>query len=491
MNHLTIAWRNIRRNTRRSALTLVAIATGTTAILLFTGHVNDTVNALQTVTVRSTGHLQVVAHDYLNFGRGNPGRFSIHDYPRLIATLQADAVLKPLVTVITPTLDVDGVAGNFAANTSTGFVGEGVVPADRDKLLAWDSFDTGIKPSLSHLDAAVPDGAVVGMGLAQLLEICPQLRTKDCLQRDAGKGPITVKAAPVKNDSVKDGSARDDSGKAADIKDASQELPAALQRLAAQAPAASPETGPVQIDLLTASPTGLPNAIRVRVLQADRQAVRQIDNMYVSLPLNLAQRLVFGPDERAASAIVIQLRHTADLERARARIETLAAGFSQPLDVLTFHQVNPIYDQIMQNYNMIFGFIATLISIITTFSIIGCINMAVSERTAEIGTLRALGFSRTTIRSIFIVEGALLGLIGAAIGAVAAIVLGDVIIDQIGLSWTPPGRTMPVPIRVDVFSDHSLIWGALLCVTVLSCLSALWPAGTAAKLEVTEALRHA
>ena len=68
----------------------------------------------------------------------------------------------------------------------------------------------------------------------------------------------------------------------------------------------------------------------------------------------------------------------------------MIASFSQPLDVLSFHQVNPIYDQIVQNYNMIFGFIATLISIITTFSIIGCINMAVSERTVEIGTLRAL-----------------------------------------------------------------------------------------------------
>ena len=88
-------------------------------------------------------------------------------------------------------------------------------------------------------------------------------------------------------------------------------------------------------------------------------------------------------------------------------------------------------------------------------------------------------------------EGALLGLIGAVIGAVTAIVLSDFIIDQLGFSWTPPGRTLPVPIRVDVFADHNLIWGAILCVTALSCLSALWPAGAAAKLEVTEALRHA
>ena len=94
------------------------------------------------------------------------------------------------------------------------------------------------------------------------------------------------------------------------------DVPPELRVLSEQAPRAAAATGPVQIDLLTASPTGLPNAIRVRVLQADRQAIRQIDNMYVSMPLNLAQRLVFGPDEHAVSAVVVQLRHTDDLGRA-------------------------------------------------------------------------------------------------------------------------------------------------------------------------------
>ncbi|MEM7678275.1 MAG: FtsX-like permease family protein, partial [Myxococcota bacterium] len=252
---------------------------------------------------------------------------------------------------------------------------------------------------------------------------------------------------------------------------------------------AAPPQDEAAIELLSASPGGLPNVVRLKVLEAERQAVRQIDSIYIGVPLSLAQRLVFGPDERAASAIIIQLNQTDMMPAAKTRLRTLIKDFDQELEVLTFQQISPVYGQILANYASIFQFIAILMAVITLFSIVNAINMAIGERVGEIGTLRALGFQRSIIRRIFIYEGAILGILGSIVGALTAVGLA-LVINASALSWTPPGRSTPIPLRVDIFAAPSLILYTVLGLSLVACLSALWPSNSAAKMEVTEALRH-
>lgn len=466
VNPIEIAWRNLRRNARRSALTLLAIVVGTMAILIFGGYVNDTIQGLQTSTVRTYGHLQVVPRDYLDFGRGNPGRFSIRDYDRLIAAIRSDPVLSPMLNVVTPVLDVEGVAGNFNVGASSNFVGEGVVPAERSALLAWDGFGMNIPPAKSALREDAPAAGVVGLRMAQMLVLCDALRIADCRH-----------LAP-------DASADAGAGAAAD-------LPADLTGLASPSAATGQATDGASIELLASSPGGLPNVVRMSVLKAERQGVRQIDSMYVAMPLALAQRLVFGPDRRAVSAVVVQLKHSDMLPAAQRRLQDIARAAAEPLEVLSFHEVSPIYDQIVATYDTIFQFIAALMAVITLFSIANAVNMAVGERVGEIGTLRSLGFQRSTIRRIFVAEGALLGIIGAGLGATLALLLAEGVINLAGLSWTPPGRTSAIPIHVDILTSPLTIAGTVIGLALVACLSALPPANKAAHLEITDALRHA
>jgi putative ABC transport system permease protein len=88
MNQLSLAWRNILRNRRRSALTLAAVCVAAVAILVLGGYVRATVRALETDTVRQTGHLPVMTQGYLQFGRGNPGRFAIREHEAVAAALR-------------------------------------------------------------------------------------------------------------------------------------------------------------------------------------------------------------------------------------------------------------------------------------------------------------------------------------------------------------------------------------------------------------------
>jgi putative ABC transport system permease protein len=471
MNVLFVASRNVLRNRRRSILTLLAASMGTIAVLLFWGYYRDNERGLQTATVRSYGHLQIVVEDFLAFGHSDSARFSIHGYSALIETIRHDPTLEPMLELVTPMLKVEGVVGNFALGTSTVFVGEGVVPTERQKQLAWDGLGKGFAPDASALRADVPDGGVVGVSLAQLLGLCDQLGIENCKR-------VAPNARQSRN---------------VESRDVDDALPSDIAAIAADADAktgsaASEKRGPV-LELLASTAAGLPNVVRMNVLRAERNAIRDIDVRHVAMPLALAQRLVFGTHDPGASAIIIQLRHTDMLEPARRRLQELLKNSPQRLEVVSFHEVSPEYDQIVASFRAIFGFIAVLMAAITLFLIANVVSMAVGERVGEIGALRSLGFQRFTIRRIFLIEGGLLGLLGALTGAAGAVALA-LAINGSGLSWTPPGRQDAIGLRVELFSDPVAILIVIAAVAVIACLSAVWPANHAAKLEITAALRH-
>jgi putative ABC transport system permease protein len=115
--------------------------------------------------------------------------------------------------------------------------------------------------------------------------------------------------------------------------------------------------------------------------------------------------------------------------------------------------------------------------------------MAVVERTVEIGTLRAIGLRRNGIRRLFICEGLLLGVIGAALGVLIALGIAYTI-NHAGLTWLPPGRVEPVPLTVRVWGETRLIVGTAIGLMVVAILSAFLPASRAAKMNIVDALRH-
>ncbi|MFA6583162.1 MAG: hypothetical protein WCS77_02600 [Elusimicrobiaceae bacterium] len=59
MKILSIAYRNICRNKRRSLMTIMAIAVSSVAVLLFGGNVMSIIYTLQTGYVRSSGHIHI------------------------------------------------------------------------------------------------------------------------------------------------------------------------------------------------------------------------------------------------------------------------------------------------------------------------------------------------------------------------------------------------------------------------------------------------
>ena len=182
---IKIAFRNILRNARRSLMTMSAIAVGVAALVLFGEFVGNVITGLQTQSVRRYGHLTVFRTGYFNFGAGNPGAYGISDYQGVMRLIKDDPVIAPRLRVLTPTVTLFGIAGNFDIDASKTFLGVGVMPSDRDRMRAWDEYRQfeGQLPEESGLRDEDETRGVVGVGLARVLGLCESLKIADCPAR--------------------------------------------------------------------------------------------------------------------------------------------------------------------------------------------------------------------------------------------------------------------------------------------------------------------
>lgn len=131
-------------------------------------------------------------------------------------------------------------------------------------------------------------------------------------------------------------------------------------------------------------------------------------------------------------------------------------------------------------------FIKIMLVAIVLISVMNVMIMAVYERIREIGTIAAMGTQPRSILNLFVIEGLLLGLLGAAIGVALSIVivLG---LQQAELTFDF-GRQTGLVLYPEI-AVKDVIFASLM-VTVGAVLASLQPAWKASRMDPIEALRH-
>src|SRR5687768_3262054 len=158
-----LAFRNIFRNRLRTALTLAAIITGVTAIIISGGFVEDVFVQLRESTIHSRiGHVQIFRSGYIEYARREPSRYMI-EQPKVVV----DAVNSiPHVQAVMTRLNFSGLANNSGADLP--IMGEGIEPAKEERLGTATTIVAG--RSLQDTDEF---GAVIGEGVAAALQLRP------------------------------------------------------------------------------------------------------------------------------------------------------------------------------------------------------------------------------------------------------------------------------------------------------------------------------
>jgi putative ABC transport system permease protein len=150
-----------------------------------------------------------------------------------------------------------------------------------------------------------------------------------------------------------------------------------------------------------------------------------------------------------------------------------------------------LVDQVRFNLQLIItacGLLAAIALLVAVLGIVNTMLMAVLQRSHEIGVLKALGARDGQVLAIFLIEGAVQGLLGSLLGLLAAWLAsypGDAL-----ARWIVAVQS-PMRLEESVFAyPWWLLTGVPLGVTLVTVIACAYPARRAARIDPIDALRE-
>ena len=176
-SQISLAWRNLWRNRRRSAVTILSLAFGFAAVALFAGYTSAVYSALSNAAIHAEliGHLTINRMGWQTEGKLHPEKYLLSAED--IAQVQRIVGQRVPGARLVPKLSAAGLLSN--GHSSTIFVATGIAAEDLNLLRG---------PFRNAPGALLPDqpqGVTVGQGLADVLGMGPERRAREIIEKCA------------------------------------------------------------------------------------------------------------------------------------------------------------------------------------------------------------------------------------------------------------------------------------------------------------------
>ncbi|MCP4671752.1 MAG: lipoprotein-releasing ABC transporter permease subunit [Desulfobacula sp.] len=230
------------------------------------------------------------------------------------------------------------------------------------------------------------------------------------------------------------------------------------------------------------SPVGhIPSMKRFVVKDIFDSGMYEYDNALAYVNLKQAQQLC-GANNKI-SAIGIWIDNVFEVKKVKNDLSDI---LNYPFYLRDWMDINKSLFSALKLEKTAMFIILTLIILVAAFNIASALIMMVMEKTRDIAVLKTMGATNKTIRTIFILKGMIIGLIGTMTGTILGVAACFILkkYDFIQLPDAYPFSTLPV--QLEFF--HVLII-AISAITICF-FSTLYPSYKASKMDPVEALRY-
>ncbi|HEX8293788.1 MAG TPA: FtsX-like permease family protein, partial [Pyrinomonadaceae bacterium] len=223
-------------------------------------------------------------------------------------------------------------------------------------------------------------------------------------------------------------------------------------------------------------------ALRVRVVGLFRSGLFEYDSAWAYLSLDSTGRV--GGGRAPSAAVSVEAKDLyASSEVARRLRGELGAGWA----AVDWREANrPLFEALALERRTV-ALIIMLVTVVAALNITTTLALVVVERRADIAVLSTVGARAPSVTLVFVIEGAIIG----AVGALAGVALG------LSACWVAD-RFRLVRLPPDVYSLSAVplhpqapdVLAAALAAFAVSLLATLYPAWQAARVRPAEVLRY-
>ncbi|WP_375803780.1 lipoprotein-releasing ABC transporter permease subunit [Azonexus sp.] len=241
----------------------------------------------------------------------------------------------------------------------------------------------------------------------------------------------------------------------------------------------------------TVTPAGVvPRLKSFRVVGIFEVGMYEYDSGLALIHLADAQRLVQMEDRVSGVRLKVD-----DLFSAPRIVRELAPRINADAYLSDWTRSHANFFRAVQIEKTMMFIILSLIVAVAAFNLVSTLVMAVTDKQADIAILRTLGARPRSIMAVFVIQGALVGCIGLALGVIGGVALAlniDVVVPAIERLFGVQFLSKEVYYISDLPSDLQWgdVWGVTLIAFVLALLATLYPSWRAARVNPAEALRY-
>ncbi|MDY6878834.1 MAG: lipoprotein-releasing ABC transporter permease subunit [Desulfatiglans sp.] len=225
-----------------------------------------------------------------------------------------------------------------------------------------------------------------------------------------------------------------------------------------------------------------PNTKKYKVAAVFESGMYEYDASMVFVGLREAQEFLGFGDQ--ITGLEVKVEDVYDSDKIGARIQ---AELGYPYWTKDWKDMNKSLFSALELEKFTMFVILTMIVLVGALNIISTLVMVVMEKTRDIAILRAMGASKRSIMSIFMIQGLLVGLVGTVAGLVAGLGICQALAKYKFISLPSDVyyiSTLPVKV---VLSD---VWFVALAAIIISFLATIYPSWYASRLNPVEAIRY-